>query len=400
MRPSPRGPFRIPRRGVARRQFQGTWRLIPCFRERNGNGSWWATRQVGAASALLLKAVVGVEPLEGRMLLSYLVVVKNGKVIPVHVANARLYEPLYSNGLAVKKQPHFYPYYTGPKTPSLNGVSATAVVSGNRVTDGTLTLSGTVAGPIIANPKNASQEAIYTFAIDRGGAAKAGPFPGPHAHPLRRRGRRPTHARRHHHRQSPLRGDQQRIYQFASDDDYNGPEHLKRHDQGEYSNGQSPTGHLDDQSVTHRPARPSTSGTSTSSHASHRHMVPARTVITALPASPLSRRCFSRLYSMSSYKGDLSLEPRARPHSGARAASIRTWLATNKLGCNQAPWLACSHFFQHCRRTLPDDISLFRRSLALRCIIIPASAPNTDLPLRSGGVPRQQGAVRPGNPVH
>ena len=124
------------------------------------------------------KAVVGVEPLEGRMLLSYLVVVKNGKVIPVHVANARLYEPLYSNGLAFKKQPHFYPYYTGPKTPSLNGVSATAVVSGNRVTDGTLTLSGTVAGPIIANPKNASQEAIYTFAIDRGGAAKAGPFPG------------------------------------------------------------------------------------------------------------------------------------------------------------------------------------------------------------------------------
>ncbi len=124
------------------------------------------------------KAVVGVEPLEGRMLLSYLVVVKNGKVIPVHVANARLYEPLYSNGLAVKKQPHFYPYYTGPKTPSLNGVSATAVVSGNRVTDGTLTLSGTVAGPIIANPKNASPEAIYTFAIDRGGAAKAGPFPG------------------------------------------------------------------------------------------------------------------------------------------------------------------------------------------------------------------------------
>jgi hypothetical protein len=112
------------------------------------------------------------------MLLSYLVVVKNGKVIPVHVANARLYEPLYSNGLAFKKQPHFYPYYTGPKTPSLNGVSATAVVSGNRVTDGTLTLSGTVVGPIIAKPKDAAQEAIYTFAIDRGGAAKAGPFPG------------------------------------------------------------------------------------------------------------------------------------------------------------------------------------------------------------------------------
>ena len=89
-----------------------------------------------------------------------------------------LSEPLFSNGLAFKKQPHFYPFYTGPRTPNLDGVSATAVVSGNRVTDGTLTLSGTVAGPIIAKPKTAAQEAIYTFAIDRGGAAKAGPFPG------------------------------------------------------------------------------------------------------------------------------------------------------------------------------------------------------------------------------
>ncbi len=124
------------------------------------------------------KAVVRVEPLEGRMLLSYLVVEKNHKVIPVHVANARLYEPLYSNGLAFKKQPHFYPYYTGPKRPELDGVSATAVVSGNRDTDGILTLSGTVAGPIIAKPKTAAQDAIYTFAIDRGGAAKTGPFPG------------------------------------------------------------------------------------------------------------------------------------------------------------------------------------------------------------------------------
>jgi hypothetical protein len=124
------------------------------------------------------KAVVGVEPLEGRMLLSYLVVVKNHKVIPVHGGDARVAEPLFSNGLAFKKQAHFYQFYTGPKTSNLDGVSATAVVSGNRDTDGILTLSGTVAGPIIAKPTKASQEAIYTFAIDRGGAAKAGPFPG------------------------------------------------------------------------------------------------------------------------------------------------------------------------------------------------------------------------------
>ena len=124
------------------------------------------------------KAVVGVEPLEGRMLLSYLVVVKNGKVIPVHGGDARVSQPLFSNGLAFKKQAHFYQFYTGPRTSNLDGVSASAVISGNRVTDGTLTLTGTVAGPIIAKPTKPSQEAIYTFAIDRGGAAKAGPFPG------------------------------------------------------------------------------------------------------------------------------------------------------------------------------------------------------------------------------
>jgi hypothetical protein len=112
------------------------------------------------------------------MLLSYLVVVKNHKVIPIHGGDARVHEPLFGNGLAFKKQAHFYQFYTGPRTPNLDGVSASAVVSGNRVTDGTLTLTGTVAGPIIAKPKDAAQEAIYTFAIDRGGAAKAGPFPG------------------------------------------------------------------------------------------------------------------------------------------------------------------------------------------------------------------------------
>lgn len=124
------------------------------------------------------KAVVGVEPLEGRMLLSYLVVVKNQKVISIHGGDARVSQPLFSNGLAFKKEPHFYQFYTGPRTPNLDGVSATAVFSGNRVTDGTLTLTGTVAGPIIAKPTKASQEAIYTFAIDTGGASKVGPFPG------------------------------------------------------------------------------------------------------------------------------------------------------------------------------------------------------------------------------
>jgi hypothetical protein len=122
--------------------------------------------------------VVGVEPLEGRTLLSYLVVVKDHKVTPVHGGDARVAEPLHSNGLAFTHDSRFYRFYTGPRTPNLLGVSATGVVSGNRVTDGTLTLTGTVAGPIIAKPTTTSQQAIYTFGLDRGGSAHVGPFPG------------------------------------------------------------------------------------------------------------------------------------------------------------------------------------------------------------------------------
>jgi hypothetical protein len=125
-----------------------------------------------------LKASVGVEPLEGRALLSYLVVVKNHKVIPIHTGDVRVDEPLFSNGLAFKHQPHFYPFYTGPQRPELNGLQATAKITGNLNNDGNLILSGTVAGPIIPKPRNAAQEAVYTFAIDRGGASRNGPFPG------------------------------------------------------------------------------------------------------------------------------------------------------------------------------------------------------------------------------
>jgi hypothetical protein len=124
------------------------------------------------------KALVGVEPLEGRTLLSYLVVVKNHKVIPVHTGDARVNEPLFSNGIAVKHALHFYPLYTGPKQTALNGVQATARITGNLNNDGNLILSGTVAGPIIQRPTTASQEAVYTFGIDRGGASRTGPFPG------------------------------------------------------------------------------------------------------------------------------------------------------------------------------------------------------------------------------
>ena len=141
------------------------------------------------------KAVVGVEPLEGRMLLSYLVHVKNNKVIPIHGGDARDNEPLFSNGLAFKHQANFYPFYTGPKRPELNGVSATAVVSGNRVTDGTLTLTGTVAGPIIPKPTNASQAGDLHLRDRSRRLRESRAVPGPRSHPLRRR-RSSSHSRK------------------------------------------------------------------------------------------------------------------------------------------------------------------------------------------------------------
>src|SRR5512132_712807 len=88
------------------------------------------------------KAVVGVETLEGRTLLSYLVVTRNHKVVPIHTGDARDNEPLFSNGLAFKHQAHFYPFYTGPERQELNGVQATAKITGNLNNDGRLILSG------------------------------------------------------------------------------------------------------------------------------------------------------------------------------------------------------------------------------------------------------------------
>jgi hypothetical protein len=119
------------------------------------------------------RATVRVEPLEGRVLLSYLVIPRGEKAFPVHTGDARVHEPLYSNGLAVKHALNFYPHYTGPRRPELNGVRASAFASGTN-----LVFSGTVAAPIVTKPKTRAEESIYTFALDRGGASKTGPFPG------------------------------------------------------------------------------------------------------------------------------------------------------------------------------------------------------------------------------
>ena len=112
------------------------------------------------------------EPLEGRAMLSYLVVPRGGTFVPVHVSDARANEPLFGNGLAAKKAPHFYPLYTGPQRPELNGTLASAYVSKKN-----LILTGTVDAPIVAKPATKALGAIYSFGIDRGNAGAVGPFP-------------------------------------------------------------------------------------------------------------------------------------------------------------------------------------------------------------------------------
>lgn len=120
-----------------------------------------------------MSAIPRIEYLEGRALLSYLVVPHGHVIVPVHVGDARQGEPLFSNGRAVKKAPHFYKLYSGPRRPELNGVEASGFVSGAN-----LILTGTVAGSIPINPTGPAQESRYTFLIDRGGSSKQGPFPG------------------------------------------------------------------------------------------------------------------------------------------------------------------------------------------------------------------------------
>jgi hypothetical protein len=145
-------------------------------RERRGSGQGRPLLDVKPRRAAS-RATLNVESLEGRTLLSYLVAVKHGKTIPVYTGDARDDQPLFSNGIGVKHALHFYPLYTGPKLPQLNGISATAVIAGNLVRGANLILTGTVAGPILQKPKTPAQEAIYSFAIDRGGASEDGPFP-------------------------------------------------------------------------------------------------------------------------------------------------------------------------------------------------------------------------------
>ena len=158
------------------------------------------------------KAVVGVEPLEGRMLLSYLVVVKNHKVIPVHGGDARVAEPLYSNGLAFKKQTHFYPVLHRAEDAQLGRGQC------NR---GGLRKSGHRWDPDLVRHRGRADHREPEDRLPGGDlhlrdrcrrCRENRAVPGPQSHPLRRRGRRQT-VDFQGWRQLLLRAAKQRNYQ-------------------------------------------------------------------------------------------------------------------------------------------------------------------------------------------
>jgi len=111
--------------------------------------------------------VCEVEPLEGRALMSRpaLAVVPPQEVGAAPSIHQDAAVPIG----VVRKAPHFYEFYTGPKRDSLNVVAASARLFPR----GAIVLAGATNGEFISVPP-----AIYVFGIDRNGSLPPGPFPG------------------------------------------------------------------------------------------------------------------------------------------------------------------------------------------------------------------------------
>jgi hypothetical protein len=70
------------------------------------------------------------------------------------------------------KLPKFYELYTGPKRADLNAVAASGKIVSGGPEAPNVVLSGFVVGRI-----KTSDQGLYVWGIDRGGAASPGPFP-------------------------------------------------------------------------------------------------------------------------------------------------------------------------------------------------------------------------------
>ena len=112
-------------------------------------------------------AAIGVESLEGRALLSGPSAYIYGRPPVMMSTGPAAHGSHHASGI-VKKAPHFYNVYTGPKLAELNAVKA----SGELAANGTFTFTGTNARAITTGPE------VYDWGIDRSGHLSPGPFTG------------------------------------------------------------------------------------------------------------------------------------------------------------------------------------------------------------------------------
>jgi hypothetical protein len=143
----------------------------------------WAqggTHPASSRRRVATRAVVTVESLEGRMLLSRFFFDHHLGIVVNNYNDVRDGLPRFAPGTGTDVHPRFAPFYQGPQEAQLLGISASAKVSLDPTTHkpSTITLTGTVAGPINTKPQTTTDGAIYTFGFDTGGASKTGPFPG------------------------------------------------------------------------------------------------------------------------------------------------------------------------------------------------------------------------------
>ena len=114
----------------------------------------------------------GCDPLEGRALLSPSALTAP---LPLPALSPTQLGPVVDRigrGFVVKS-PRLYPYYTGTTWAYLNAAGAKAVAGAQ----GTLTLTGILAGAPVTKPSDAAGSSYYVWGIDRG-ALGPGTLPG------------------------------------------------------------------------------------------------------------------------------------------------------------------------------------------------------------------------------
>jgi hypothetical protein len=143
--------------------------------ERKTNGS--SARSAAAGKRASRNLIARLESLEGRALLSH---IGHARSAAAQVAHPPIPDPQpgpiiseFAPGIAVKG-PRFYPFFGGARTTSVNVAGAGAHLH----PDGNLFLTGIVVDPINTAPTDPSQDAFYTFGINRGSGTVPGPFPG------------------------------------------------------------------------------------------------------------------------------------------------------------------------------------------------------------------------------